>query len=491
LHEHSIVENNVNLAIEAATARQDELIGQGISDFLDCCLIAHFHEVLHNSATQSMEDIKEQSALLHERIEISRENTLGREQVPDRLYEKVTQFIIDYELRNELMNRQQAAGKENVTLEMLRKEPWYRDWRKARWGNVNTLLRHPRFTGLHTDNLDALHDKVNTLIKGDRMPKENSLEALLLLRAAWDLHDECSHIASLYKRFAKFTFVVFLVISVVTTAATVGRPEDIGVAWGSFKSRRSEIIFLISMLGSLISATVSFYNPLARWRICRGIAQHMHSQIWKFRLRIPPFNISSERGAGGPEAALAEAIVVAREQLLNGGDVRETAVTRRYGKGVYTHGQRSADRRVRLNKVAPRGVSCFDDHCTPLEPAKYIELRLEKMLHFYQSRIPRAACLKTYLEIIIMLGASTSSVAAYYGHHRIVAVITSFTTALAAYKAFHGTEEKIARYNNCATQLRNLLTWWCVRVRAHHVSAHYCLLLFIRAAHKRACSCLF
>ena len=102
----------------------------------------------------------------------------------------------------------------------------------------------------------------------------------------------------------------------------------------------------------------------------------------------------------------------------------------------------------------------YDDHASPLRAQDYVELRLQPMLRFYQRRIPRVSRIKTYLELCIIAGASLSSGVAFYGHHRAVAMITSVTTALAAYKAFHGTEGKITRYNHCCIQLRNLHTWW-------------------------------
>ena len=184
--------------------------------------------------------------------------------------------------------------------------------------------------------------------------------------------DECNYIASRYKVFAKVTFVIFLQFAVLTTVLTVGRPSDVGLAWDAFSNYQNRVVFVVSIVGSFVSTVVTFFNPTNRWRICRGIAQHVHATIWAFRTRVEPYDIPVGGPADRPEERLRDAVIEAREQLLNSGDVRSTAFLRRIPSKVYTHGQYAPEAPrcgAGTQKVAPESP---DDHIKPLDPDGYI-----------------------------------------------------------------------------------------------------------------------
>ena len=53
------------------------------------------------------------------------------------------------------------------------------------------LLSHESFHGANAADVSGVRRLVQALVKLDRLPKENSIEALKLLQMAWMHHDVC------------------------------------------------------------------------------------------------------------------------------------------------------------------------------------------------------------------------------------------------------------------------------------------------------------
>ena len=68
---------------------------------------------------------------------------------------------------------------------------------------TRTLLSSSNFYHLNLQDMDGAHRLVNHLVRLDRLPPNNSLEGLLLLRSAWRDYDVAMLMASRYKRSCK------------------------------------------------------------------------------------------------------------------------------------------------------------------------------------------------------------------------------------------------------------------------------------------------
>jgi len=84
------------------------------------------------------------------------------------------------------------------------------------------LLHSPQFQSLNLRDLVAANKTVRHLVRLDRLPKENSIEGLRLLRAAWDEYDVGMHNAGRYKMIAKVIFVLQLLVQVLIVLCTLG-----------------------------------------------------------------------------------------------------------------------------------------------------------------------------------------------------------------------------------------------------------------------------
>jgi len=76
---------------------------------------------------------------------------------------------------------------------------------------------------------------------------------------------------------------------------------------------------------------------------------------------------------------------------------------------------------------------------------KYIELRVEPMVCFYQSRLPGYYRKVTVGTVILLVGALTGTFLAFLDADEWTAVATAVTSGVTAWMAFTGTKGKISR----------------------------------------------
>jgi len=103
-----------------------------------------------------------------------------------------------------------------------------------------------------------------------------------------------------------------------------------------------------------------------------------------------------------------------------------------------------------------------DDHHSPVKPEKYIELRLEKMMQFYRSRLPVYARRRFVLRIALLLCTTMSAVLAYLDLSFIVIGVTALSGAVVSWSEFSETARKIERYTGALRGLKNIHSWWNV-----------------------------
>jgi hypothetical protein len=88
-----------------------------------------------------------------------------------------------------------------------------------------TLLGIPARSGC-LFNLDDLCRTVLSIVKIDRLPKENSVEALLSLQDAWDHVDAYHQYANFYKVMTKMSYALLLLAGVATCVIAIKGGTD-------------------------------------------------------------------------------------------------------------------------------------------------------------------------------------------------------------------------------------------------------------------------
>ena len=107
------------------------------------------------------------------------------------------------------------------------------------------------------------------------------------------------------------------------------------------------------------------------------------------------------------------------------------------------------------NSVAPD-----DDGLSALSPESYINNRLEDQLNYYTNKVKKLEKrLKTLQWSIYIIGGLGTFLAAA-GLELWIALTTAFVTALTTHMEYQQIESTLIKYNQSATDLFSVRTWW-------------------------------
>ena len=88
-------------------------------------------------------------------------------------------------------------------------------------------------------------------------------------------------------------------------------------------------------------------------------------------------------------------LIAWRRDLMSGGDLQLSGLSRRYSDDVYKHHQ--------FAESGPLSAADLDDHYSPVQPHKYIELRILPSIAFYEQRTPWYSCQRALVKLLLLL----------------------------------------------------------------------------------------
>lgn len=340
------------------------------------------------------------------------------------------------------------------------------------------LLDSPKVYSGNLSDPTQLSQLLAQVAKLGRLPDKNSIEAMRILRRCWDAVDIFSAEAERCKRIAKASYLLLLIIGVATILVTV---LSMNTEW-MIREQRGKYLIGLSLSGSAIAGYTTYANPAQRWMQLRGAALSLESEIWKFRARCGEYaevlhnerdvNDTPERNLQatldtleehvGKAAAVSETAFFARFELF--GRVNKKSDLHKYRHGQYegcsVRGTFGTSNRPKDNEP--------DDHHTPTSPEKYLSLRVEPQVRFYQKRLPRYYRFRTITEMFILLGSLSGTLFVYMEIEEWTGIISALCAAFTAWAAFHGTTRKLTRYSNSVEKIKRI-TLWCVHTNTEHV----------------------
>ena len=349
----------------------------------------------------------------------------------------------------------------------------------ARVAQSRALLKEPNCHGVNLlANTSMIFKLCQEMVQGDRLPSKNSIEALCLLRRAWDEHDITTHLARRYKVVAKFLFylqllLAFFIIFLAQASSGFGYLANLATQGGTANSTLQsaadssawvEIIFVLAVFASFLISLEGFLNAKPKWRQMRACAGTLQSWIWCFRARVAPFDWDLGPGGERPETKLHAKLVSWRNDLGSTADLNVSTLRKKYKASVYRHHQRPP---MKKGVVDEDGVShgipitdFGDDFYSPIRAAEYISFRLRPQIVWYQKRIPRSNLQRVLLKLLSLGVTVTSSILARYAYVRVTVVASAFGMMLTGYSEYNDVTKKVERYNRAIAGVENLLTWW-------------------------------
>jgi len=211
----------------------------------------------------------------------------------------------------------------------------------------------------------------------------------------------------------------------------------------------TEIAFILAAIASILVSVDSLFNAKMRWRQLRSGAGALESLIWCYRTRVGAFELSNA-DSRLPETALRKAVVDWRDNLVAGGDLQVSGMAKKYPPNVHSHGQ---FKEGKLEVVD-------DDFYSPVQPKKYIKMRIEPSIEFYQKRVPEYAKQRYMLKFFILACTFSATLMTRYKFAVLVVAVSSGAAAITSWQEFADTARKTERYTRAVFALNNLLSWW-------------------------------
>ena len=190
----------------------DKLVEAGTFDWLNVCAVAWFHDVLFGDGDPSTTGNQAGSTMdagsptaIHEALRLRRlrerqgstealqsaSEQPFRAATPEQVLD-VARFLSERFHKDFLERKQsQLRGEGKSEDEIMKAKEDFGNKQQAAAQIFTMLLSHESFHGANVADVSGVRRLVQALVKLDRLPKENSIEALKLLQMAWMHHDVC------------------------------------------------------------------------------------------------------------------------------------------------------------------------------------------------------------------------------------------------------------------------------------------------------------
>mmetsp|Transcript_59776 Transcript_59776/g.142259 ORF Transcript_59776/g.142259 Transcript_59776/m.142259 type:complete len:1275 (+) Transcript_59776:53-3877(+) len=393
---------------------------------------------------------------------------------------------------------------------------------EEKWLAIYDLIASPY---VHVGNLHDLKDiehKLERMAITDRLPAENTMEALVLIRRAWTLVDIFKKSGTQYKWIAKTSYALLLLVGIVIVCITVYSTNSKGTDREVNEEFSADLLLFVALAGSFITGVVTMMDPTRKWLQLRGAQLSLESEIWQFRTRSGEYMSTATMSLGQNEEEHRAATLFKQSMLLTYGKLQQSSglsdtsffsmqtttddvedifnmehgedgdntqnpaalhrskstrvawqkrtkkLEKMEKKVKFLHKQYNPNfikdlekmRRDGPNNVNLRPLENEDNFHSPVDSDSYITWRLMPALSYYHSQIPVYFWRRRVFQALILLSSIAVGVFAALGWAEWSAIISSISVALAAWQEFVGYAKKLERYSSVAAALENHLTWW-------------------------------
>ena len=301
---------------------------------------------------------------------------------------------------------------------------------------------------------ERVGDAVETLAR--QVLRQSGGESVL--RQAWRrfaaidsaaVHQQAGFMDAQWRILALGVLAVFLAIVhlLLKDAGVQGAPGTPGTAdstaeitaVGLLYKALGYILIVLPIGTSVLIAATNRFKPGKRWILLRSAAESIKREIYRYRLRSDAYGSDATR-----EKNLSKAIEDITRRLART-EANTTALP------VYTG-----------PIPPPNAASARDDGLSFLGTDQYVRMRLEDQLAFYRRKTVTLEVQLQRLQYAVLGAGGAGTLLAALGDSWVIWI--TLTTALAAafmsYLGYRQTETTLTGYNQTATDLDNLLSWW-------------------------------
>ena len=302
------------------------------------------------------------------------------------------------------------------------------------------------------DRADALlDDDVRRIITdGDVRPFAGPRPAQLARQLAWELQDEpllkdawrtfatYDRLAtSLRRMFGRFQASI-LVLGILATLLAlldnaIGAPA---LHW---------IVVAAPILVSVVIAVASRRAAGKRWVLLRAGAESVKREIYRYRTRT---GIYADRRLPRADPAARRRRLAAQIDAIEAELMHTEASS---GPLSPYHGP-----------LPPEmfGAGRDDDGLSPLEPGRYLQIRIGDQLRYYHQRIRELDRRRTIFQLLAVAAGGSGAILAAAGAEVWIGLTTAISGAALAYLAYLQVDSTIVAYNQAASTLTRLEREW-------------------------------
>ena len=317
----------------------------------------------------------------------------------------------------------------------------------AAWKARPLLPDDPAMAEIIADGRIEFHLLSNSIEGAERLILRE-LRGDNVLYQAWETFADYDLNAMLQqKKFDRMQATILALGVFATTLAVVKQvfaPPDTSVNYSSpWWWLRHLLIILPIILTVLITAANRFKHG-NQWLFLRAGAEAIKREIYRYRTRTTYY------GGWSPDQPSPEQQLSRKVQ-----DITQAAMETEANLSILE----PYDKTKGFPPYTEAG-SEGDDGFSKLTPDRYIEVRLEDQLNYFNRAATRIGRRLRGLQWAIWIIGAVATYLAYFGQQIWIAVTTSIAAALTSFLGYKLSEDKLMKFNQARTGLTNVRSWW-------------------------------
>jgi hypothetical protein len=314
----------------------------------------------------------------------------------------------------------------------------------AAWKARPTLPDDPAIAEIIADGRIEFHLLSNSVEGAERLILRE-LRGNNVLYQAWETFADYDLNAILQqKKFDRMQATILALGVLATTLAVIKQlfaPPDKSVNYSSPWWWVRQLLIILPILLTVLITAANRFKHGNQWLFLRASAEAIKREIYRYRTRTTYY------GGWSPDQPSPEQQLSRKVQ-----DITQAAME--------TEANLSTPDPYDKAKGFPPSVKYGDDGFTRLTPDRYIEVRLEDQLKYFNRSAIRIGRRLKGLQWAIWIIGAVGTYLALVGQQIWIAVTTSIAAALTSFLGYKLSEDKLMKFNQARTELVNVRAWW-------------------------------
>ena len=306
----------------------------------------------------------------------------------------------------------------------------------AAWKQKPALPADPVMAEIIDDGAIHLHLLSNS-VKGIERLIIRQLGGENVLTQAWEIFADYDLNANIQRRRHNLLQLTILIVGVAGTALAIS--EQVFGTWLGIR----QLLIIIPILLTVLVTAANRFKQRNKWLLLRAGAESIKREIYRYRARAKEY--AEEPDKPSPEQQLSKNVEDITRRTMRTEVNTSALVPYNKALGFPPH------------MYAQQGG---DDGFSYLTADRYVEVRLGDHLNYFHKTAVR---LERELKVLYWLTFVVGGVGTYLaatGRQVWIAVTTAVVAAAGTYLGYRQTESSLTKYNQSATDLANVKTWW-------------------------------